>query len=96
MDYFDDLVADGAVIYVGNILFWYSEKEGTCTEVVENQTGNVFLAESRDHKFLLKYRNTLLHTFAESRRSSHNYIKILVPSQPICDYCFLIPMTHCI
>ena len=32
VDYFYDLVLDGAVIYAGDIPFWYIEQEGTYTE----------------------------------------------------------------
>ena len=66
---------DGAVISMGDTPFQYSEKEGMYTEVLDNLTGNVFLATGRDHEFLLSYRNTTLCTSTESRRSCHNYIK---------------------
>ena len=42
LDYFDDPVPDGSVIYPGDIPFQYSEKEGTYAEVIDNPTGNVF------------------------------------------------------
>ena len=62
LNYFHNPALDGAVIYVGDIPLWYSGKVGTYTEVLDNPTGNVFLAAGRDHKFLLSYRNTVLHT----------------------------------
>ena len=74
LDYFSDSIPDGAVIYASDILLQYSEKGGTYTEVPDNLTGNIFLAASKDHKFLLHYKNTALHTFADSRRSSQKYI----------------------
>ena len=43
-DYFNDPVPDGALIYAVDIPFQYSEKEGTYTQVFDNQPGNVFLA----------------------------------------------------
>ena len=74
LDYFDDPVLEGVVIYVGVIPFQYTEKDGTYTEVLDKPRGKVFLATKTDHKFLLSYRNTVLHTSSESRSSSHNYI----------------------
>ena len=74
LNYLDDVVPDDSVIYMADTQFWYSEKEGMFTEVLENLTGNVFLATSRDHKLLLSYRSTVLHTFIESKRSNHKYI----------------------
>ena len=44
-------------------------------KVLDNLTGNIFLAASRDYELLLSYRNIALHTCAESRRSSHNYVE---------------------
>ena len=73
-DYLDDPLPDGAVIYEGNILFQYSKKEGMYTEVLENLTGNIFLATSRDHEILLSHRNITSHTSTESRRSNQNYV----------------------
>ena len=92
LDYFNESLPDGAVIYVGDIPFWYSEKEGMFAEVLDNMTGNIFLATSRNHKFLLSYKNTTLHTSAKYRRSSYNCLKnpssitsthmLLLPSNP--------------
>ena len=48
--------------------------EGTYTEVLDNLAGNIFLAASKDQKFLLSHRNTAIHTSAESGRSNQNYI----------------------
>ena len=62
------------IIYVNDIPFWYSEEECMYTEVLWTPTRNIFLAISMDFEFLLHYRNTELHTFTESRRSSHSYI----------------------
>ena len=84
IDYFNDPVTDGAVIYVGDIPFWYNEQEGMYTEILGNLTGNVFLVESRSHDFLLSHRGNALHasqSFAESRKSNDNMLKSLVPSQ---------------
>ena len=44
------------------------------TKVLDNLTGNVSPATSKDCEFLLSYRNTVLHISTESTRSSHNYI----------------------
>ena len=41
LDYISEHVLDGTVIFVGDILFWYSEREGTYTEFLENPTENV-------------------------------------------------------
>ena len=46
IDYFDDPVLYGAMIYAGDVLFKYDEQEGTCTEFFGNPTGYVFLAAS--------------------------------------------------
>ena len=75
LDYFNDPVPDSAVTYTSDIPFLYSEREGMYTEVLDNQTGNAFLATSMDHEILLNNRDTVLYTFTESRRSSHNYIE---------------------
>ena len=48
IDYFDDLVPDEAVIYASDVPFKYNEQESTYTEYV-------FLATSRDHKFMLSH-----------------------------------------
>ena len=42
IDYFDDPVPDGAVIYAGDVPFQYNEQEGMCTEFLGNPTGNIF------------------------------------------------------
>ena len=75
LDYFNDPVLDGAVIHVGDIPFWYGEKEGMETEVLDIPTGSIFLATSRDHDFLLSHRNTSLHTPTESRKFSYSCIE---------------------
>ena len=78
IDYFDVTVLGGAGIYAGDIPFWYNKQEDTYTEFLGNPTGNVFLAESRDHEFLLSHRGTGLHashSSAESRKSNYNYIE---------------------
>ena len=51
--YFDDPVPDGAVIHAGDFPFQYKEQEGTYTDFCGNPTGYIFLAVSRDHKFLI-------------------------------------------
>ena len=76
IDYFDDHAPDGTVIYAGDILFCYNGQEGNYTEVLGNPKGNIFLAASRDHEFLLIHRGTALHVSLasiESRKS--NYIE---------------------
>ena len=75
LGYFGDPAPYGAVIYVVDIPFWYSEKGDMYIEVLDNPSGNIFLATSRDNEFLLSYRNTVLHTSTESRSSSQNYVK---------------------
>ena len=50
-DYFHDPVLDGAVIYAGDIQFWYSEQEGMYRGVLDNYIWNVFLAVSRTIHF---------------------------------------------
>ena len=45
LDYFNDPVPGDAVIYVGNIPFWYSEREGTYTELLDDETENAFLTQ---------------------------------------------------
>ena len=92
LDYFNYPVLDGAVTYVGDIPFQYSEKQGTCAKVLNSPSGNIFLATSRDHEFLQSYRNSVLHTSDKSRRFSHNYIKN--PSSRTTHYHLLIPVTH--
>ena len=76
LDYFNDSVLDGAVIYA-DVLLWYDEQESTYTEFFGNPTGYMFLASSRDHKFLPSHCSTTLHvscTPLESRKSNHDYI----------------------
>ena len=75
LDNIDHPVLDGAVIYEGDIQFWYSEREGKDTEVLDNPKRNIFLTISRDHEFLLSHRNTMFHTSIEPRRSNHNYVE---------------------
>ena len=41
LDYFKDPVLEGAVIYMGDIVFQYNEQEGKCTQFLGNLTGNV-------------------------------------------------------
>ena len=91
MDYFNDPLPIGAVIYVADIPFQYSEKEGTYTEVLDNPTGNVFLAASNDLKFLLCHRHTVVHTSTEFGRFSQNNP---ITQQAIYHYCLLISVTH--
>ena len=81
-------------LYVDDIKFQYREREGTYTNFLQNPKGNVSMGTSRNHNFLLIYRNTVLHTSAES---SHNYIEN--PSSSITSQMILllsIPMTHSI
>ena len=61
IDYFDDPALDGVMIHAGNYQFQYNEQEGMYTEVLGNPTGNIFLAASRDHEFLLSHRGTVLY-----------------------------------
>ena len=49
-------VPDGGVIYASDVSFQYNEQEGMYTELLGNPTGNVFLAPSRDHEFLLSHK----------------------------------------
>ena len=56
IDYFDDPVPGGAVIYTDDVPFHYNEQEDTYTEFLGNPTDNIFLASSRDHKILLSYK----------------------------------------
>ena len=77
MDYFNNPASDGVVIYAGDVPFWYDEQKGTCTELLGNPTGWMFLAASRDHKFLLNHRSTtshVSHTTVESRKTNCDYI----------------------
>ena len=74
----DDPVPDGAVLYAGEILFQVNEQDCMHTEFLGNSTGNVFLAASKDHEFLLNLRGTALyisHTSAESSKPNCNYVK---------------------
>ena len=73
LDYFNNSAPDGKVIYAGDTPLQYAEKEGIYTKVLDNMTGNILLATSRDQEFRLSYRNTVLHTSTEFKRSSHNY-----------------------
>ena len=49
IDYVDDPVLDGAVIYAGDVPFQYNEQEGMYTKFLGNPTSNIFLATSREH-----------------------------------------------
>ena len=97
IDYFDDLFPDGAVVYAGNISFWYDEQEGTYTEFFGNQTGNI-LAANQDHEFPLHHRGTVSHvshTPIESRKSNHNHINNSLPTQlPSCQCHLWIQVNH--
>ena len=75
LDYFNNPLPDGAVLYASDIPFWYSKKEGKYTEVLDNPTWNIFLVTSRDYEFLISHKNTVLHTSAESWWSSLNDVK---------------------
>ena len=82
--FFNDPVPDGAVNYAGNIPFQYNEQDGTFMKFSDNPTGNVFLAASRDHKFLSSHKGTtshISHTPMESRKSNHDYINNFPSSQ---------------
>ena len=59
LNIFDDPVPDGTVIYTDNVLFQYNDQEGTYTEFLGNPTGNIFLATSRDHEFLLNHKGNM-------------------------------------
>ena len=77
IDYFDDQVPDGKVIYAGDVPFWYNEQEGMYTEFWGNPTGYIFMAARRDKTFLLNHRGSTLHvssTPIESRNFNHDYI----------------------
>ena len=77
IDYLNDPVLDGAVIYAGDVPFWNDEQEGTYTEIFGNSTNYMFVAASRDHKFLLNHRSIILHfspTPIESRKTNHDCI----------------------
>ena len=77
VDYFNDTVPDGLVIYVGDILFWYNEQERSYTDSFwDKPTGNIFLTASRDHEFLLSHNLCyMLHSLPESKKLNHNYIE---------------------
>ena len=55
LDYFVDPVPDGAVVYVGDVLFQYNKREGSIA-LVGNPTGIIFEAAKRDHEFLLNQK----------------------------------------
>ena len=59
IDYFDDTGLDSAVIYTGDVLFKYNEHKGMYMEFSGNPTGNVFLAASREHDFLIIYKGKM-------------------------------------
>ena len=76
IDCFDNPVPQDAVIYAGIVPFQH-EQEGKYTKFFGHPTGYIFLAASRDQKFLSGHRTTsshVLHTPIESRKSNCNYI----------------------
>ena len=58
IDYFDNPVPDGVVMYADNVPFQYNEQEDTYIEFLGTLTGNIFLATSRDHEFLLNQKGS--------------------------------------
>ena len=88
IDYFNDPVWDGAFIYTGNVPFQYSEQEGTYTDFSGNTTGNVLLATSRDHDFLLSHKGKMSNISNNSIKLTklnfvENSINLLQMSSPI-------------
>ena len=61
IDYFDNPVLDGAVIYTGIVPFQYNDQVGMYIEFSGNPAGNIFLASSRDHEFLLSRKGNMSH-----------------------------------
>ena len=59
MDYFDDPVPDGAVVYTGDVPFQYNKQEGRYTGFSSNAIGNIFVTTSRDHAFLLSHKGNM-------------------------------------
>ena len=88
IDFFDDHVPDNTVLFAGYIPFQYNEQESIYTEFLGNPTGNIFLAASIDHGFLLSHNLN-----SESSVTS----KSLVPAQLLIHkYHLQIPVTPCI
>ena len=69
-NYFHDPVLDGAFIYEGNIPFQYNVQEGMYKEFSGNPTGNIFLATSRDHEYLLHHKGNTSHISNHSLKST--------------------------
>ena len=72
LDYFEDPVPDGTVIYVGNVQFQYNECEDKHTEFIGNQTGIISVATNRDHEFLLSHKGNA----SNIPNSSNNFRKL--------------------
>ena len=53
LDYFNDPVPDGAVIYVSNVPFQYNERQCKYTEFIGNPTGATLVAARRYQEILL-------------------------------------------
>ena len=56
LDYFDDPVLDGVVIYVDDVPFHYNEQEDKYTEFIGNPIGIIFVATERDNKIATKLK----------------------------------------
>ena len=77
----------------GNVQFQYNMKAGTYTEYLGNPTGNIFLAASRDHDFLLCHKSNtsnvliILKNLIKTNlfKNSINLIKITssIPRDPL-------------
>ena len=79
----------GAVIYMGDVLFQYSEGDSRYTEFIGNPAGIIFVATSRDHKCLLSQRSNTPNMsssknnfrWLNASENSSNLIKI-APASP--------------
>ena len=93
IDYSDNPVPDGAVIYAGNVPFQYNEQEEMYREFLGNPTGNICLATSRNHEFLLSDKGNMPNILNNSTEptkfniveNSINLIQIMspIPSDPL-------------
>ena len=76
LDYFNDHILDDAVMYAGDIPFWYNKIEGRYSEFIGNPIGSVFIAVKRDNKFLISQGRNKPNLSSESINFGPHNIKI--------------------
>ena len=92
LDYFDDSVPDGAVIYAGDILYKYSEKQGTYTEV-RQPNRKLFPGCNQGPWIFTKLQKYCTMYFCWIKKVQLQLL-LIQAQQATCHYHLLIQVTH--